>query len=106
MQNYMYVSMQGHCVSETINFGDQGSQTIHSGTHRFRMFHHPTHKCTVLIDFDSFKNKTKKLSINVKLLFYTVQFRLMKQLRKIYLRQVIPRIFKHSKRLCPSNYIT
>ena len=28
--------MQGHCVSGTIHPGDQGSQKIRTGTHRFR----------------------------------------------------------------------
>jgi len=35
-------SMQGHCVFGKIHFGDQGSQKIRTGTHRFRTSHHPT----------------------------------------------------------------
>jgi len=36
------VSMQGHCVSGTIHLGDEGSQNIWTGTHRFRPSRHPT----------------------------------------------------------------
>jgi len=46
MQNGRDVSMQGHCVSGTIHFGDQGSQKIRTGTHRFGTSRHPT-KITV-----------------------------------------------------------
>jgi hypothetical protein len=42
VQNDREVSMQGHCVSGTIHLGDQGSQNIRSGTHRFRTSRHPT----------------------------------------------------------------
>ena len=35
------ISMQGHCVSGTIHLGDQGSQNIHTGTHRFGTSCHP-----------------------------------------------------------------
>jgi len=42
IQNYSDISMQGHCVSGTINLGDQGSQNIHTGTHRFGTSRHPT----------------------------------------------------------------
>jgi len=36
MNNDWDVSMQGHCVSGTIHFGDQGSQKIRTGTSHFR----------------------------------------------------------------------
>jgi len=36
------VSIQGHCVSGTIDLGDQGSQNIRTGTHRFGTSRHPT----------------------------------------------------------------
>jgi len=42
IQNDMDVSMQGHCVSGTNHFGDQESQKICSGAHRFGTSHHPT----------------------------------------------------------------
>jgi len=35
-------TIQGHCVSRTINVGDQGSQKIRTGTHRFGTSFHPT----------------------------------------------------------------
>jgi len=35
------VSMQRHCVSGTIHLGDQGSQNIRTGTHRFGTSRHP-----------------------------------------------------------------
>jgi len=35
-------SMQRHCVSGTIHLGDQGSQKIRAGTHRFGTSRHPT----------------------------------------------------------------
>jgi len=40
--DYRDVSMQGHCVSGTIHFGNQGYQNIHKWTHCLRTSHHPT----------------------------------------------------------------
>jgi len=37
-------SMQGHCISGTIHFGDQGSKKIRKVTHRFGTSNHPTNK--------------------------------------------------------------
>ena len=44
VQNCRDGSMQGHCVSGKIHIGDQGSQIIRTGTHRFGMSRHPTEK--------------------------------------------------------------
>ena len=41
MHNDGDVSTQGHCVSGTIHLGDQGSQKIGTGTHRFGTSRHP-----------------------------------------------------------------
>ena len=40
------VSKQVHLVSGTIYFGDQGPQTIRSGTHRYGTSHHPIKNIT------------------------------------------------------------
>jgi len=42
VQNGRNVSMQGRCFSGTIHLGDQGSQNIRTGTHRFGTSCHPT----------------------------------------------------------------
>jgi len=35
------VSIKGHCVSGTFDLGDQGSQNMRTGTHRFKTSRHP-----------------------------------------------------------------
>jgi len=42
MHNSRKALMQGHCLSGTTNFGDQGSPKTRTGTHRCRTSHHPT----------------------------------------------------------------
>jgi len=42
VQNDRDVSLKGHCVSGTIRLGDQGSQNIRTGSHRFGTSRHPT----------------------------------------------------------------
>ena len=42
MQNDRDISLQGHCVSVTNRLGDQGSQNIRMGAHRFWTSRHPT----------------------------------------------------------------
>jgi len=42
MQNDRDISLQAHCVSETIHLGDKGSQKIRKGTHRYGTSRHPT----------------------------------------------------------------
>jgi len=41
VKNDRDISMRGHCVSGTIHLGDQGSQNIRTGTHRFGTSRHP-----------------------------------------------------------------
>jgi len=43
MNNDRDILMPGHSVSWTIHSGDQGSQNILTGTHRFRTSHHTIH---------------------------------------------------------------
>jgi len=42
MHNDRDVSIQGHCVARDDQFGDQGSQNLRTGTHRFGTSRHPT----------------------------------------------------------------
>jgi len=79
MQYDRDVSLQGHCVYGKINFGDQGSQKIRTGTHHFRTSHHPTLKMFVLylqyfvrIKFFWFCN-----SLSASLLYWFVTRRLL-----------------------------
>jgi hypothetical protein len=65
------VSMQGHFVSGTIHLGDQGSQKIRTGTHRFGTSRHPTQPITSSTDqCSSIKFISKPFHSSLCLLYF------------------------------------
>jgi len=50
MHNDWNVTMQGHCVSGTIHFGDHGYQKISTGALRFGTSYHPIYTTVDYLD--------------------------------------------------------
>jgi len=74
MNNDRDVSMQGHCVSQTIYLGDLGSQEIHTGTHRSWTSHQITYRQYLQHTgrWDGSKVGSFKKSL-LSLLFHTIE---------------------------------